>query len=284
LFGCKRFKNDRSEISFAKKGKQIPGSMAHALTERTRELKRLRKNHNEPLDPSDATAVKTAMAERLTSEQLKTIAGRSKHAAKKREQMLEDAAPRSAKRAKRLEEEEEKQAAAEKQRGEVVRKTLVGTSRLGRQLDKDNILVISAGDKMEVARKRFRKLLGNDAVTKQHQDKLETIAASEKTLVWFVPHAVMGHMVNGTLQHLSDELKSAVLMSRLVGGFVADDGEWLTASEEMHAISGTIPEPIVRFRPGLDGSLELFTHDSVTSAASWAIRALSVADGIKNAR
>lgn len=284
LFGCKRFKNDRSEISFAKKGKQIPGSMAHALTERTRELKRLRKNHNEPLDPSDATAVKTAMAERLTSEQLKTIAGRSKHAAKKREQMLEDAAPRSAKRAKRLEEEEEKQAAAEKQRGEVVRKTLVGTSRLGRQLDKANILVISVGDKMEVARKRLRKLLGNDAVTKQHQDKLETIAASEKTLVWFVPHAVMGHMVNGTLQHLSDELKSAVLMSRLVGGFVADDGEWLTASEEMHAISGTIPEPIVRFRPGLDRSLELFIHDSVTSAASWAIRALSVADGIKNAR
>ncbi len=284
LFGGKHFKNDRSEISFAKKGKQIPGSMAHALTERTRELKHLRKNHNEPLDPSDATAVKTAMAERLTSEQLKTIAGRSKHAAKKRQQMLEDAAPRSAKRTKRLEEEENKQAAAEKLRSEVVRKTLAGTSRLGRELDTANILVISVGDKMEAARKRLRKLLGNDAVTKQHQDKLETIAASEKTLVWLVPHAMIGPMVTGTLQHLPDELKSAMLMSRLVGGFVTDDGEWLTACEQMHDISGTIPEPIVRFRPGLDHSLELFIHDSVTSAASWAIGALSVADGIKNAR
>ena len=92
-------------------------------------------------------------------------------------------------------------------------------------------------------------------------------------------------MVSGKLGAASDELKSAALLSRLVGGFVADDEEWLKASEAMHAVSGAVPEPIVRLRPALqEAGVDLCIDASVAASAGWATPALSIVDGTKNPR
>jgi len=93
---------------------------------------------------------------------------------------------------------------------------------------------------MREPRSRLRKILGHHRVIKQHMDNLDTILASGKTVVWLVPHALVGHVVACRLAPLSDELKSVCLVSRSFGGYIADD-EWVTACEEMHPVLNEVP-------------------------------------------
>ena len=89
---------------------------------------------------------------------------------------------------------------------------------------------------MREQRGRLRKILGHARVIKEHVKNIDTIIASDKTIVWFLPQRFRGDMIAGRLASLPDvELKSACMASRIFGGYIADD-EWLAACEEMHPV------------------------------------------------
>jgi len=87
-------------------------------------------------------------------------------------------------------------------------------------------------------------------------------------------------MVDGSLSLLSEELQSFVLMSRLLGGYVGDDQEWLTTVEAVHPVAGALPQPIFRLAAAVKTSHELYIHESVPA---WASKQLGqVVDCLKN--
>jgi len=124
--------------------------------------------------------------------------------------------------------------------------------------------------------------LGHDRVIKSHTPNLDTILASGKTVVWLVPHGLVGHVIAGRLAPLSDELKSLCLLSRFFGGFIADDEEWVAACEEMHPVLNKVPQPIACMKAAVEKPLELVIDASVGAEAAWATKALDAVDGIKN--
>ena len=185
-------------------------------------------------------------------------------------------------RAKRLLDEEEKEAANKIRRMGAEHKNLFTGCLLGRMLDVDGSLVVSAG-KMEKSRSRLRKILGQDRVTKNHVANLDTIMKSGKTIVWLVPRELIQHVIAGRLLLLDDELKSVCVASRLLGGFLVDE-EWVDASVDLHERRACVPQPVARLKAAVKTTVrELVIDASVGAYAAWATAVLhAVVDGIKN--
>ena len=143
----------------------------------------------------------------------------------------------------------------------------------------EDCLAVSASD-MKEPRKCLRKFLGHANVIKNHRDNLDMLVRTKKYIIWFVPREVLRHMVAGTLSSLSDEFKSFVLISRLLGGYVCDDQEWLSACKSTHGLLGGMPQPMFRLASALQDPREVYFHESFPAWAAAEIR--QVADSLKN--
>ena len=188
--------------------------------------------------------------------------------------------PTAKARAKRLKTEEDT-AAASKISTAAHHKTLHMNAFTGRTLDIGGSLVVSAGD-VGGCRDRLRKIFGRAQVLKKHSQRIDSLATTSKTIVWFFPRRFMREVIAGRLGALpDDDLKSACLSSRLLGGYIADD-EWLQACEEMHPVLGQVPQPIVRLEAAVKKeSREVVIHASVATDAAWAAVVLSAIDCAK---
>ncbi len=180
-------------------------------------------------------------------------------------------------RAKRLKKEECIAATSKARADGAQHKCLASNAFEGRMLDVAGSLVVSAGD-MSAPRGRLRKILGHGRVIKQHVANLGTILDSGKTVVWLVPDGFTEQVVTGHLASLPDELKSVCLVSRILGGFIANE-EWVAASEEVHPILNQVPQPIACLEAAAKTSREIVIDEAV---AEWAKRALVFGNGITN--
>jgi len=148
----------------------------------------------------------------------------------------------------------------------------------GRTIEED-CLAVSASD-MKEQRKCLRQFLGHANVIKNHRANLDVLVRTVKYKIWFVPREVQRHMVAGSLSTLSDECKSLVLISRLLGGYVCDDQEWLTACKSTYGVTGGLPQPMFRLASAVQVSREVWFDESFPPWAAEEIR--QVADSRKN--